>query len=155
MAAIFQATFWSAFFEWLSFRISPNFVPNGSITNIPVLVQIMAWRRWGNKPLSVPIIVSLQTYICFTRPQRVDGYDAGPSITKAIRKCWKEFTVMKHHAIYQVCFFFKGEHSQHWDKDLLCDVCCFQCTVFFKKWPSFKALLCIKGKFLITSCPEN
>ena len=29
----------------------------GLINNIPALVQIMAWRRTGDKPLSEPIMV--------------------------------------------------------------------------------------------------
>ena len=29
----------------------------------------MAWRRLGDKPLSEPMMVSLLTYICVTRPQ--------------------------------------------------------------------------------------
>ena len=47
------------------------FVPKGPINNIPALVQIMAWRRPGDKPLSEPIMVSLLTRICVTRPQWV------------------------------------------------------------------------------------
>ena len=34
--------------------ISLKFVPKGPINNIPALVQIMAWRRPGDKPLSEP-----------------------------------------------------------------------------------------------------
>ena len=34
-----------------------NFVPKGPIDNIPALVQIMAWRRPGDKPLSEPMMV--------------------------------------------------------------------------------------------------
>ena len=30
----------------------------GSIYNMPALVQIMAWRRTGDKPLSEPIMAS-------------------------------------------------------------------------------------------------
>ena len=52
-------------------KISPKFVPKGLINNIPALVQIMAWRRPGNKPLSEPMMVSLLTHICVTRPQWV------------------------------------------------------------------------------------
>ena len=33
-------------------QISLKFVPKGPINNIPELVQIMAWRRTGDKPLS-------------------------------------------------------------------------------------------------------
>ena len=47
-----------------------KFIPRFRINNIPALVQIMAWRRLGDKPLSEPIMVSLLTPICVTRPQR-------------------------------------------------------------------------------------
>ena len=54
-------------------QISMKFVPKGSINNIPALVQIMAWRRAGDKPLSEPMTVSLLTHICVTRPQWVNN----------------------------------------------------------------------------------
>ena len=57
---------------WISLNISPKFVPKGPINNIPALVQIIVWRRSGNKPLSEPMIVSLPTHTCVTRPQWVD-----------------------------------------------------------------------------------
>ena len=41
----------------------------GPINNIPALVQIMAWRRPGDKPLSEPMMVSLLMHICITQPQ--------------------------------------------------------------------------------------
>ena len=41
----------------ISIKISLKFVPKGPINNIPALVQIMAWRRSGNKPLSEPMMV--------------------------------------------------------------------------------------------------
>ena len=47
------------------------FVPKVPHNNIPALVQIMAWRRPGDKPLSEPMMVSLLTHICITRPQWV------------------------------------------------------------------------------------
>ena len=56
---------------WISIKISLNFVPRGPINNIPALVQIMAWRRPGDKPLSEPMMVCLLTHICVTRPQWV------------------------------------------------------------------------------------
>ena len=43
---------------------SLKFVPDGPINNIPALVQIMAWRRPGDKPLSEPMMVRLPTHIC-------------------------------------------------------------------------------------------
>ena len=54
---------------WISIRISMKFVLKGPISNIPALVQIMAWRRSGDKPLSEPMMVSLPMHICVTRPQ--------------------------------------------------------------------------------------
>ena len=56
---------------WISINISLRFVPKGPIDNIPALVQIMAWRRPGNKPLSDPMMTSLLVHICVTRPQWV------------------------------------------------------------------------------------
>ena len=35
---------------WIFIKISLNFVPKGSMNNIPAMVQIMAWRRIGDKP---------------------------------------------------------------------------------------------------------
>ena len=43
----------------ISLKISLKVVPKVRINNIPALVQIMAWRRPGDKPLSEPMMVSL------------------------------------------------------------------------------------------------
>ena len=58
---------------WISLKISLKFVPKGPINNIPALVQIMAWRQPGDKPLSEAMMVSLLTHICVTRPQWVNS----------------------------------------------------------------------------------
>ena len=60
MNNISQTTFSNVFssmkmFEF-RFKISLMFVPKGPINNIPALLQIMAWRRWGDKPLSEPML---------------------------------------------------------------------------------------------------
>ena len=47
-------------------------VPKGPINNIPALVQIMAWRRPCNQPFTEPMVASLLTNICITRPQSVN-----------------------------------------------------------------------------------
>ena len=60
--------------EWILPRISLKFVPRVRINNIPALVHIMAWRRPGGKPLSEPMMVSLLTHICVTRPQWVNPW---------------------------------------------------------------------------------
>ena len=56
--------------EWNLTKISLKCVPNGPINN-PALVQIMAWCRPGDKPLSETMMVSVPTHICVTRPQWV------------------------------------------------------------------------------------
>ena len=56
---------------WNSIKISWKLAHKNQIDNIPALVQIMAWRWTGDKPLSEPMLVSLLTYIYITRPQRV------------------------------------------------------------------------------------
>ena len=69
-----SAPFSHAFFnenELISIKISLEIVPNGPINNSPGLVQIMAWRRPGDKPLSEPMVVNLLTYICVARTRWV------------------------------------------------------------------------------------
>ena len=56
----------------ISLKISLKFSHKVQINNIPALVQKMAWRRPGDKPLSEPMMVSLLTHICVTRPQWVN-----------------------------------------------------------------------------------
>ena len=56
---------------WISLKVSPKFVPKGPINNMPALVQIMAWRRPDDKPLSELMMVSLLTHICVAWPQWV------------------------------------------------------------------------------------
>ena len=57
----------------IAIDISLQLVPEGSINNIPALVQIMAWRRPGDKTLSKAMMFSVLTHICVTRPQRVNA----------------------------------------------------------------------------------
>ena len=77
---------------WISIKISLNFVPGGPIKNIhiPALVQIMAWRRPGDKSLSEPMMVCLLTHICVTRPQWV--------------KIWRS---------YSIVFYITLSHYHH------------------------------------------
>ena len=42
----------------IEIKISLKFAPKGPINNIPALVQIRAWCRPGDKPLSEPIMIS-------------------------------------------------------------------------------------------------
>ena len=90
----------------ISIKISLKFVPKGPINNNPALVQIMAWRRSGNKPLSEPMLVSLLTYICVTRPQWVKwginiewGNGLVPSGNKPLPEpmLTKSYVIISHH----------------------------------------------------------
>ena len=54
-ADIFRCIFMNEKFCIL-IKISLKFTRKGAIDNNPVLVQIMAWRRIGDKPLSEPML---------------------------------------------------------------------------------------------------
>ena len=73
MHVISQTPFSNAIFLneniWIPIDISLKFIPKGPINYIPAWVQIIAWRRSGDKPLSELIMINLLTYICVTRPQ--------------------------------------------------------------------------------------
>ena len=63
------------FLKWkyinFDFKISLQFVLKCLMENIATLVQIMSWRRPGDKPLSEPMMFFLLTHIWVTRPQWV------------------------------------------------------------------------------------
>ena len=59
---------------WISPKLALKFVPKVSFDNILALLQIMAWRRSGDKSLSEPMMVSLLAHICFARPQWFNAY---------------------------------------------------------------------------------
>ena len=93
---------------WISIDISLKFVPKVQINNIPALVQIMAWCRPGNKLLSEPMMLSLLTHICVTRPQWVkighqdmspgNGHQANiPYYMKSCRKRTSSHVGYHHH----------------------------------------------------------
>ena len=53
--------------------MSLKLVPRGQINNTPASVQIMAWHRPGDKPLSEPMMVRLVMHICITQPRWVNS----------------------------------------------------------------------------------
>ena len=74
----FKRIFWNENVR-ISIKISLKFVAKGTINNIPALVQIMAWRRPGDKPLSESMLVFVPTHIYASlsltelTPQRLKG----------------------------------------------------------------------------------
>ena len=69
MAAIPRRHFQIHFLERKSMNfdnISLKCVPKGQINNIPALVQIMAWHRQGDKPLSEPGLEGFGRHPVFT-----------------------------------------------------------------------------------------
>ena len=90
-----QTTF-SYPFSWMKMhkfrlRFHWSLFPRVQNTNIPALVEMMAWRHPGDKPWSEPMMVSLLTHICVTRPQWVTKpdwlSDRGSRLTNLI-VCW-------------------------------------------------------------------
>ena len=74
---------------WISIKISLKFVPKGPINNITALVQIIAWRRAGGKPVR---------RICVTRPQWVKRWQtfADDILNILSFKChWSLFLMVK------------------------------------------------------------
>ena len=50
----------------------------------------MAWRRPGDKPLSEPMMVSLPTHICVTRPQWVNSVGSGADWAIGLFSLWNK-----------------------------------------------------------------
>ena len=114
---------------WISLKISLKFVPKGPINNIPALVKIMAWRRPGDKPLSEPMMVSLPTHICVTRPQWL------PTLLIHIRSQVKT----KHSQSYK--FKKIAKYSNLW----FCWI--FTCDILWKWWCNYFNTSLVTSKF--------
>ena len=50
---------------WIPIKIPLKCILKSPVNNIQALVQIMAWRRPDDKPLSEPMMVRFPTHICF------------------------------------------------------------------------------------------
>ena len=105
---------------WIPITISLKFVPKGPINNIPALVQIMAWRRPGDKPLSEPMMVRLPTHICVTRPQWVNTLRPNNKVAIFFKTSFSDiFSSMANFAFWFNChwsLFLRVELAmcQHW-----------------------------------------
>ena len=84
---------------WIPIKISLKFVPKGRMNNIPALVQMMAWRRPGDKPLSEPMMVSLPTHtcICVTRPPWVNAISQQLNIHRLASLNWMTLQMSERH----------------------------------------------------------
>ena len=97
---------------WISLKISPKVVPEVRINSIPAFVQIMAWCRLGDKPLSEPMMVN--HYATSPRRQIVENCD----IT------FERFRVAKWSRYRD----HSGFELSQWEKALRCNT--------FTHWPS-------------------
>ena len=76
----------------ISFKTSLKIVPKVPINSIPALVNIMAWCQLGDRPSSEPMMASLLTHICATRPQCV-------LTTVWLYRHWRECVLKQSHSI--------------------------------------------------------
>ena len=76
-------------------EISLNFVPKGPIHNNPAFIQIMAWRRIGDKPLSEPMLTRfIDAYMrhwTWSILCQVMAYRHDPSLNKQISAFYDKF----------------------------------------------------------------
>ena len=117
---IFKCIFWNKNI-WILINISLKYVSKGPIDYIPALVQIMAWRRPGDKPLSEPMMVSLLMHMYVTGPQW--GNDCSfiileykmilviaicSKVNRSLRILWQKLTCdffTSDISLYQVCLW--------------------------------------------------
>ena len=100
MDAISQTPF-SSTFSWmkmLEFRLKFHWslFPRAELTIFQHWFQIMVWRRPSDKPLSEPMMVSLATHICVTRPQWLNEHIANAHLDRRYfdNKYWATCTYL-------------------------------------------------------------
>ena len=143
----------------ISIKISLKFVPKGPINNNPALVQIMAWRRSDDKPLSEPMMVSLLKHICVTRPQWVnprltrppldfnDGLDKLGSTSLSLEQTIREEPAFlyNHSRRFFTSQFYNSHYklNQNWivliDENTL-EMYSVKCGCFIQGWVSSKQM---------------
>ena len=84
---------------WMSIKISLKFVLKGQINSISSLVQIMAWRRPGDKPLSEPMMVN---YRCIYASRGLGELKVNLSPVSVITSFWDTpcdplYSITLHH----------------------------------------------------------
>ena len=137
----------------ISIKISLKFVHKCPINNIPALVQMMAWRRPGNNPLSETMVVRLPTYIFVTRPQWVN--ENRPYYLHPCRSWWMPFTWVfspnkpwwRHQMetkergprAYCLGMFCGGVCLTHWGRNKMATICADNI---------FKLIICIVAFYL-------
>ena len=104
---------------WILLKISLMVVSNVSINNIPALVQIMAWRRPGDTPLSEPMMVNLPTHGLNELTEWLThwGWDKMPTVSQTTYS--NAFSWMKMYEFrlrFHWCLFltFQLILFQHW-----------------------------------------
>ena len=133
----------------ISNKISLKLVPKGPINNILALVQIMAWRRPGDKPLSEPMMIISLTHICVTRPQWV--------------KLYQDLVVARAIAVIEECCFsqaYGATGGSEWQIVYFNVLCC---AVFcFSDWRChgpygflIKPAYCLGSHVGVWSCRQN
>ena len=131
----------------ISIKISLKFVPKGTINNNPALVQIMAWRRSGDKPLSEPMMVSLLTHICVTRPQCVKA--SFSDWWQCSRKAISPSDIAVDFALMSVDLFKIIKHIV-WSSQNFFMMIKFKCLMIF-----FSLMVCSKYMDILSDDPQN
>ena len=127
----------------ISINISLKFVPKVPINNIPAMVQIMAWRRPGDKPLSEPMMVSLPTHICVARPQWVKLLSRRTFLTNQLN-CWRFETPCRSSdaTVMRYCGAQLAHKSHHfpWDERLieLCPLALTLDDLYISYWAALR-----------------
>ena len=104
-------------------KISLKFVPKGLIDNKPALVEIMAWRQIGDKPLSEPMLTQFtDAYM------RHKGENLIITISAACR-----FHIRT--VIQGIEFLIHGQNGQETILSLLWESLCWQNDIFIFKRP--------------------
>ena len=87
---------------FLNENIGISIIISLTFNNIPALVQMMAWRRPGDKPLFEPMVVWLSTHICVTQPQWVK-HNHTPIRCGYFSRCWQYSKWSRHHRFSTKC----------------------------------------------------
>ena len=120
---------------WIPIKLWLQFVPEGPISNIPALVQIMVWCRSA--------IVSLMTQICVIRPQLVKTdnvisvWNMGSlDVFTVVTRFRRTGTIGMRYVLHITCQVITGKprYRQHFFPDICFFCVCYDIYVYIYIW---------------------
>ena len=121
-------------------KISLKFVPKGPINNTSALVQVMAWRRIGDKPLPEPLLTQFtwRIYAALGGDELIKIASQKIGYLVVIAICWNGGLDLYHTGPEVICFnYFNCQRNFKSRNSVLLDIISYLCKIHINGWVQY------------------